>query len=101
MNIEAAALLAQVAKKKTTDGMKPVHGFQHYRLTKAGYRHKANYEPTDGKGRFGYYEHPVTKHRIVVDESGQFQDEMQPQQNGRGGGQQRQGQGGMRAGGGK
>jgi hypothetical protein len=56
----------------------PVNTKMHNQLTNSGYKWTANYEPKSGQGRFGYYQHPVSGHQIVVDQMGSMQEQQQP-----------------------
>ena len=101
MNIEAASKLRQLALAKALPEeqeqeaapnpndakvrgkfgrLTPVNEEMHAKLTKSGYKHDSNFETNNGQGRFGYYSHPVSGHRITVDEQGNIQEQQQPMQ---------------------
>lgn len=79
-NIPKAGQPSNAAPKLT-----PVNTKMHNQLTNSGYKWTANYEPKSGQGRFGYYEHPVSGHKIVVDQMGSMQQQQEPKQAGGGG----------------
>lgn len=85
------------AIEMTNSSLTPVHPRVHQHLVKSGYKWKANYEPvvhpdrspkatrSDVKppaGRFGYYEHPVSGHKITIDEMGNIQPVEEPKPTG-------------------
>jgi hypothetical protein len=53
----------------------PVNDEKHSQLLQSGYKHTANYEPTSGTGRFGYYENPTSGHKLILDQMGNLQDQ--------------------------
>jgi hypothetical protein len=89
MDIYAAKKIRALAQDgEQQEMLPPVHKDTHAKLTKAGYAHTANFEPQGGQGRFGYYTHGVTGHKVTVDDHGNIanQEEEQMQQRGGGGG---------------
>ena len=56
----------------------PVNQQMHDKLTKSGYKHDANYLTNSGQGNFGYYSHPVSGHKITVDQMGNVQNYEEP-----------------------